>query len=181
MPASLRALLEGVIDYAGLFPPARLPLDEAVRNYLRYRREPESWMLARFVCPAARLTELGNLLREIGPGEAPVRLAVLGRGGDTARDFADGLSQDLGQIEEFRTQFGERAAVDVLEARGPGTWSADPKGDVAALRGPATVGAKFAKPPALFYEAPPALPDLARTIQFFLGAGFKLRCGGVQP
>ena len=47
--ASLRALLAGVIDYAGLFPPATLPLDEAVRNYARYRREPEGWMLGRLV------------------------------------------------------------------------------------------------------------------------------------
>ena len=35
MHASLRALLEGVIDYAGLFPPAKLPLPEALANYLR--------------------------------------------------------------------------------------------------------------------------------------------------
>ena len=40
MRGSLRALLTGIIDYAGLFPPARLPLDQAVRNYGRYRNEP---------------------------------------------------------------------------------------------------------------------------------------------
>jgi hypothetical protein len=57
-PKSLRALMAGAIDYAGLFPPAKLPMDQAIRNYARYRQEPESWMLGRFVCPAARFDEV---------------------------------------------------------------------------------------------------------------------------
>jgi hypothetical protein len=32
MSAGLRALLTGIVDYAGLFPPAKLPLDQAIRN-----------------------------------------------------------------------------------------------------------------------------------------------------
>ncbi len=56
MSASLRALLSGVVDYAGLFPPARLPLEEAIHNYARYRQGPDAWMLGRFVIPAARLS-----------------------------------------------------------------------------------------------------------------------------
>ena len=39
MSPSLRALLTGIVDYAGLFPPAQLSLDEAIRNYARYRTE----------------------------------------------------------------------------------------------------------------------------------------------
>ena len=46
---SLRALLTGVIDYAGLFPPAKLPMDQALSNYLRYRDGPDAWMLGNFV------------------------------------------------------------------------------------------------------------------------------------
>ena len=108
MVPSLRALLDGVIDYAGLFPPARLPLGEAVRNYLRYRRDPDSWMLARFVCPSARLDDLGVLLQEIGPAEAPVPLAVLGRGGDTWREFEEAGVEDARAILAFRQRFGGR-------------------------------------------------------------------------
>jgi hypothetical protein len=169
MVPSLRALLDGVIDYAGLFPPARLPLDEAVRNYLRYRREPERWMLARFVCPAARLTELGSLLREVGPGEAPVPAAALGRGGQTVQDFADGVSQDLRLIEEFRTRFGERAGVEVLELRGPETWTPDLREVHAATQS--------ARLPAVFYEA----SDSTKRVRLVAHAGCKFRCGGVQP
>src|SRR5262249_202720 len=55
MKASLRALLSGLIDYAGLFPPARLPLAEAVANYVRYREGEDAWMLGRVVVPTAPL------------------------------------------------------------------------------------------------------------------------------
>ena len=54
---ALRALLEGVFDYAGLFPPARLGMDETVRNYARYLDGERSWMLGRLIVPVARLDE----------------------------------------------------------------------------------------------------------------------------
>jgi hypothetical protein len=44
-------LLTGLIDYAGLFPPAKLSLDQAIRNYAAYRQCPERWMLGKFVIP----------------------------------------------------------------------------------------------------------------------------------
>ncbi|MFL6248361.1 MAG: hypothetical protein ACJ74H_20215 [Thermoanaerobaculia bacterium] len=66
--ASLRALLEGLIDYAGLFPPAALSMQDAVRNYARYSEEQYAWALGRFVVPADRAHEV--------PPEFP--LSVLG-------------------------------------------------------------------------------------------------------
>ncbi len=52
---SLRALLEGFIDYAGLFPPAKLPLVEVVEKYGQYKKSEHSWMLHRLVITAADL------------------------------------------------------------------------------------------------------------------------------
>src|SRR5579863_9372630 len=54
MNASLRALLAGSIDYAGMFPPAGLTLTEAIDRYRQYRGSQASWMLGRFVVPAAQ-------------------------------------------------------------------------------------------------------------------------------
>lgn len=42
---ALRALLERLIDYAGIYPPAALPLDTAVKNYHSYQSGEFSWML----------------------------------------------------------------------------------------------------------------------------------------
>jgi hypothetical protein len=55
---SLQILLDGLIDYAGLFPPASLPMETAVANYDKYRRGPSAWALGRFVVQAERLAEV---------------------------------------------------------------------------------------------------------------------------
>ena len=81
------ALLAGLVDYAGLFPPAALSMDDAVAEYARGRRSPEAWMLGRFVVPAARLLEFARAadahLPDAGAGE-PWRLTAL-LGADVAR------------------------------------------------------------------------------------------------
>jgi len=65
---SLRVLLADLIDYAGLFPPAALSMQDAVRNYARYAEGDHAWMLGKFVVPEARRVEV--------PAEFP--LSVLG-------------------------------------------------------------------------------------------------------
>ena len=42
---ALKALLEGFIDYAGLFPPAKLELKQTLDNYDRYQNSEYSWLL----------------------------------------------------------------------------------------------------------------------------------------
>jgi hypothetical protein len=66
--SAARALLSGLIDHAPLFPPASLPLEEALEDHRRALASPHSWMVARFVCPASRLAELD--------GE-PLRLSIV--------------------------------------------------------------------------------------------------------
>ena len=55
------ALLSRLIDHAPLFPPASLELPEAVEEHRRARAHPSSFMLARFVCPVSRLSELPHV------------------------------------------------------------------------------------------------------------------------
>lgn len=62
MLLSLKQLLSAVVDYAGLFPPARLSLSEALATYDRAWSSPHHWMLGHFVVPASRLPELIQLL-----------------------------------------------------------------------------------------------------------------------
>ena len=57
MTASLAALLHHLIDYAGLYPPAGLPLEQAAGDYKRYLASPESWILKRLVLPISALRE----------------------------------------------------------------------------------------------------------------------------
>ena len=52
---ALRALLAGLVDYAGLFPPAALNMPSAVRSYAEYAASDDAWILGRFVVPSAHL------------------------------------------------------------------------------------------------------------------------------
>jgi len=59
---TVEVLLRRLIDYAGLFPPAGLGMLPAVTNYDSYLRSEHSWMLGRFIVPAARLNEFDEAL-----------------------------------------------------------------------------------------------------------------------
>jgi hypothetical protein len=62
---ALRPLLEGIVDYAGLFPPASLDVLTAARNYQSYRAGNDRWMLGRFVVGVAKLPELRSTIARI--------------------------------------------------------------------------------------------------------------------
>jgi hypothetical protein len=49
--SAIRTLLQGSIDYAGLFPPAEVDMRTALENYARYSIGPSSWALGRFIVP----------------------------------------------------------------------------------------------------------------------------------
>src|SRR5688500_14584480 len=83
MTESLRALLSGALDYAGMFPPVSLSLGEALANFRRYRAGPEAWMLGRFLCPANQLAELGSLYQPERDGG----LSVVVAGADSVEGF----------------------------------------------------------------------------------------------
>ncbi len=76
----MRTLTAGLIDYAGLFPPAGLAMDEAVASYASYRLGPDSGTLGRFVVPLSRLDDfelsaVAHLPR--GAETEPWRLTVI--------------------------------------------------------------------------------------------------------
>ncbi|MBK9145009.1 MAG: hypothetical protein IPM23_21150 [Candidatus Melainabacteria bacterium] len=66
---ALKALVESLIDYAGLFPPAGLPLEIALANYQEYRSAPRSFMLRSFVLKEGDM--------EKAPGSLDGHFAVL--------------------------------------------------------------------------------------------------------
>jgi hypothetical protein len=56
--STLKNLVTGLVDYAGLFPPAGLPMRDVVANFARYQMSPQQAMLGRLVVPVSRLDEL---------------------------------------------------------------------------------------------------------------------------
>ena len=100
---SLQTLLARLIDYAGLFPPAALPMEQAIDNYRRYRDGEYAWMLGRFVVPAARAAEV------------PSDVAVSVIGVDEVKASTEEDIHRIGNEAGERTVYVEVTDVDLLE------------------------------------------------------------------
>lgn len=108
--SSATALLAGVVDYAGLFPPAGLDLPAAVAEYRAALASPDAWLLGRFVIPAARLPELARVLAapDNGAPTAAWRVSAITAGESAA---------DLAAIAAFNLTMPALALVDAIEGK----------------------------------------------------------------
>ena len=158
--ATVRALMRRLVDYAGLYPPAALSMEEAARRYAAHLVSPEAWMLGRFVVPVERLSELADAAtpHTSNGGDAWRLSAVIGA-----------ESADAGPtIRAFNTAHRGRFVVDVVECRAVS---------------PGSVGASIGALPGelrIFVELP--LLDDPRDMLLEIrtaGAWAKMRTGGV--
>ncbi|MEM1043058.1 MAG: hypothetical protein AAGI91_10570 [Bacteroidota bacterium] len=193
VPAGLRAFLAGLIDYAGLFPPARLPLEVAVPNFAAYRQSEDAWMLGRFICPASRLGDLSAYAEHFTP-EAPFPVSVLGSGGADAESFRRAFRDDMQAVKAFEDRHGDSVRSDLLETRLPEAVTEAGSDAVAgvllrASEAAAEAGVAFER---MHFEAGftgewretigGAVTALARhNAGGGPPVGFKVRCGGVTP
>lgn len=163
MSTTARILLEEIVDYAGLFPPASLTMPAAVAEFARQREGPTSWMLGRFVVPLTRLMEWETaaepVLATIGDGE-PWRLSVLGEAHMSAP-----ISR---RIRDFNSRFLGRAYIDSAELTAAGP-------DEVAYAG--TLG----EDGVATYVEVPVVDDPLQWVEALVRAGArgKVRTGGV--
>ncbi|MBS2036126.1 hypothetical protein JST97_14145 [bacterium] len=96
--------LEQLVDYAGTFPPAGLPLSQALANYRSYQRGLAPSMLGRFICTGPALAELVALLHP----EDGFLISVL-------------LSspEQVSLVQEFHARVNKSIRVDTVET----AWS----------------------------------------------------------
>ncbi|HEY3112142.1 MAG TPA: hypothetical protein VGJ62_00470 [Gemmatimonadaceae bacterium] len=177
---SIDALLTGLIDYAGLFPPASEDMRPALESYAAYLRGSDRKALGRFIVPISRLQELeesGSDLMPRGAKTRPWYLSVL---------ISEDVRAARGEILKFnRRHFsapskrgargvrgagGGRAVIDVAELK------ASTVGQIEHQRSdlPTGITAYFEIPST--GDVSPLLKALAR-----VGARAKIRTGGVTP
>ncbi|MFZ1701814.1 MAG: hypothetical protein WBO10_03015 [Pyrinomonadaceae bacterium] len=111
---SVRTLLSGVVDYAGLFPPAGLMMSEAVINYATYRNSNYKWMLGRFVLAAAHLDEFIEnaddfISRDSGNAW---RLSVVA---------GEDLDDSIRRVDAFNQKYAPDVVIDSFEVRASST------------------------------------------------------------
>jgi len=180
-----RALFERLIDDAGLFPPAELPMRFALRHHLRHRESAYAWVTGRFVVAASRIDEF-IAARATDP--SPIELSVvldagaLGAKGDTVR-------ADLHRIERAAESPG--VSITSLEARLPNV-AFDGRAverivtDIAERYPSAPIAFWYESSYAGGWRTPPdewlaiiAAAREAAPANVTLGA--KVRCGGTAP
>src|SRR5215469_14234634 len=94
-PAIAR-LLSKSIDYAGLFPPASLPLSEAIETFKRYLQGRESWIINSIVLPIDRLTEAAASF-----GDTPFCLSAIPRKTEDWHQWLGRLEEDCSHLRSF--------------------------------------------------------------------------------
>ena len=107
MLPSTRTLLAGLVDYAGVFPPAKLRLGDAMRNYALHRMGRHDWFLSRFVFPAARIEEFEELLPTVQSGDDivwPLNLRL-----------SQNFRSEVEELKTFNSRMSGRAEVVAVE------------------------------------------------------------------
>ena len=110
------ALLNGLIDYAGLFPPAGEDMRTAVDNYAQYLGGSDRAALGRFIVPLARVAEFEDAAADRLPRERngkPWRISVLVA--EDVRRAADEIA-DFNSRHTIKSRRG-LAVIDVAELK----------------------------------------------------------------
>ena len=179
--SSLRALLDGLIDYAGLFPPASLDMKAAVANYAGYLASEHRWALGRFIVSVGRLegfqleqaalfnpdlaSSFTGILEGFAQGYAinkrdclPWRLSAI---------LSMNVESELDLIAQFNGEHSSRALIDVVEIK------ASSIDDVRRLRPliPENITPYFEIPA----DSPPELFHMLAAVH----ARAKIRTGGI--
>ena len=107
---SVRELLMGAIDYAGLFPPSNLSMSDAVINYATYRNSNFSWMLGRFVLPVSQLPEFMQYAQDFMARDSKNvwRLSALS---------GEDIDKTVREIENFNREYAGSVVIDSLEVK----------------------------------------------------------------
>jgi hypothetical protein len=155
-------LLAALVDDAGLFPPASLPMADALARHRADDAAGRLMLTGRFLCPASRLGELHEeWARQAGERAEPLRLGVIL---DTGLDGLDAAGAEIASEP--------RLALEMVEV------PASTEDGVAAVL-EALVGFEHAA----FLEGPRS-PEWVKTVGAWSRPGglrgAKVRCGGAR-
>ncbi len=200
MRKSLQAFMKGIIDYAGLFPPAKLPLDEAIHNYARYKKSSDEWMLDRFIIPAAKLGDLSPYAGKLFTEDLPFHFSVLGSAAETVENFHNEINKLWKECNRFIDKYERMAKTPAAEIKLPKEATASQNTDLLKQlmdKASEQLRRSSRSPNVIFYEnllGTSWKKEIEATVQaiaehnrkivdkatHYSLAGYKLRCGGVE-
>ncbi len=125
---ALECFSRSLIDYAGLFPPAGLPMPEVISNFAHYVEgrvagTGDSSMLARLIIPAARLAEFEKLAQpKFSSSGTPWRISALVAPVDAIEQAFDFGMSGIRQFNQRHADgnsknAGGTAVIDAIEIK----------------------------------------------------------------
>ena len=188
MNGAFGCFMAGLVDYAGLFPPARLDMESAVGEYRNHGDQVAAWMLGRFIVPAGRLDEMVGALPTGFADRQPWELSVIVGGGGQPDVVLKELPAQLATIARIEAEHVGRLTAPALEMSLPLLASDALQVFLDDLKAVMTAGRSKGRQ--LFLEVPAALhgqddPEYLAAIKGAgrsgLTVGAKFRCGGLTP
>jgi hypothetical protein len=173
---SLHAFLTQSIDYAGLFPPAELTLETALKNHAAYVRSSDVWMLNSFVLPVTKFGEAASYF-SMFDRQHPLRISALAGKSGSRSEFERTITATAAAIRDLQSRQNDGVSVVQLEIALPTDSDLDLLGALCSATN--ELGLR------IFCEAPPA--NAEKTIALLAQEdtsksaplGYKLRTGGV--
>jgi len=174
---SLKLFLTKLIDYAGLFPPAKLQLKPALNNYNNDIKCSDKWMLSQFILPLSILNNITEKMMDGFNQNFPLKLSLL----------SNDLDLNIDQLFLFKDKFGEKVEFSGLESK-----ILDIHSFHTILEKTNEVQNKNQLNMASFFELPTQenwIDKMIKSVEIITefnfnhnsNFGFKLRCGGVEP
>ena len=113
MKNSLQKIMNGVIAYAGLFPPAKLPLAQAITEYISHFSDQKKWMLGRFIIPISQLNDLEKFISKFD-NVGTLKLSVLGAQSTSDKEFLEQTEKELSIINKYRKNHDGKFRIEVI-------------------------------------------------------------------
>lgn len=190
--SGLKFFMNHIIDYAGMFPPAKLDFETAFSNYLAYQNHPDNWMIERFVFPITNYSALPSFSQQLSTHSHTVKLSTLPQYQASADLFLSNFMTDLVQMGKVVRSLSDKIDFRYFEFKLPADL-VDAEQNV--FNDFFTQLIQFAKDhpltnPRFFVEIPMdadwkfkfnRITSLLTHHPLSRNLGFKLRCGGVTP
>ena len=201
MKNSLYPFLSGIIDYAGLYPPASLSLQNSFKKYTDHTTSEQSWMLSKFVVGTNLLQELSGFINNSDKSPDPFLITLVGAPSDDLASFKTVISNLAEQVLDVIHSSEKKITISTLEIKMPVNidYSIDSTELQEAMRFSVDqMNTDSGLPHQIFFEIPgfdfkpERVKSLTgaicshnnlleeRSLENYSFSGFKIRCGGVE-
>ncbi len=201
MKQTVTPFLSEIIDYAGLYPPASLSLENALEKFGEHAKSPHSWMLSKFVIGSDRLQEFEKLISNNTDLDVPIDLSIVAPATTEFDEFKQAITSVVKEIALLHKNLKGKVRTSTLEIKLPveAIYTTSSVDTIKAIDYAVKVMSRsVVLPHRLFFEVPGFDFDFKMTekvvrliaahnakiqsmdMPHYIFSGLKIRCGGVE-